>query len=102
MSRSTTHCPRHTADVSVPMHPVASRAAQVLGLGLVLGLAAGAARAQEVEDANGDGVYSLEELRATFPDLSEADFLLLDTDGNAVIDAAELEAGAVAGIFGTL
>lgn len=52
---------------------------------------AGAALAHEM-DADGDGNYTLEEIRSDFPDLTEADYALLDINGDGVVDADEIAA----------
>lgn len=62
-------------------------------LALLTGMGATAALAMEtsVEDANGDGVYSKEELIAAFPELSDENFEMIDANGDGQVDTAELE-----------
>ena len=50
--------------------------------------------AQEM-DADGDGMYSMDEMMAAFPALTEETFTTADTNGDGMIDAEEL-AGAQA------
>ncbi|MFV2034585.1 MAG: EF-hand domain-containing protein [Halocynthiibacter sp.] len=52
---------------------------------------AGTAMAHEM-DADGDGVYSLAELRAEYSDLTDAAYADLDTNHDQVVDADELSA----------
>lgn len=69
-------------------------------LAALLGLGATAAAAETmVEDANGDGVYSMEELIVAFPDLTEETFGTIDGNGDGAIDAAELAAAEEAGVL---
>ena len=58
---------------------------------LALGLAASGAAAQTVvTDTDGNGTYSIEEMKAAYPDLTDATFTEIDVDGSGQIDAAEL------------
>ena len=66
--------------------------ATLLGLGATVAMA-------EVEDANGDGVYSMDELKVTYPDLTEDVFGQLDANGDGALDVEELAAAQVAGIL---
>ena len=55
----------------------------VLTLGTVVALTAGMAFAQtEVEDTDGNGTYSMEELMVAYPDLTEDVYGEVDTDGS--------------------
>ncbi|MDH3264513.1 MAG: EF-hand domain-containing protein [Paracoccaceae bacterium] len=58
---------------------------------------AGAAVAQDVEDTNGDGVYSMDELMVAYPDLTEEVFVTIDANGDGAVDADELAAAQEAG-----
>lgn len=69
-------------------------AAVLIALGLT-----GAAVAQEVVDADGNGTYSMEELMAAYPDLTEDIFVTVDANADGEVDADEL---AVAQAAGTL
>lgn len=68
--------------------------AALLGLGTTV-----AAAETMVEDANGDGVYSMEELVVAFPTLTEDLFGAIDGNGDGAIDAAELAAAEEAGVL---
>ena len=68
-------------------------------LATLLGLGAGVAAAAEIEDANGDGVYSMDEVKAAYPDLTEELFGTLDLNGDGALDAEELAAGETAGLL---
>ncbi len=65
-----------------------------------LGLTTTVAFAQEVQDTDGSGTYSLEELQAAYPDLTEDGFALIDANGDGVVDADELAAAQAAGTLG--
>ncbi len=61
---------------------------------------AGAAIAQDVADTDGDGVYSMEELMAAYPDLTDEVFVLIDANADGAVDADELAAAQEAGTLG--
>jgi hypothetical protein len=61
-------------------------------------LSAGAAFAQAV-DADGNGTYSLAELRAAYPGLSFERFSSADMNGDGAIDDYELRAAEASGLF---
>ncbi|MEX5726765.1 hypothetical protein Ga0609869_000118 [Rhodovulum iodosum] len=64
-------------------------------------LAAGAAFAQtEVADTDGDGVYSMEEIAESYPDLTDDMFAEIDANADGVVDAEELAAAMDAGLLG--
>ncbi|MDA8585238.1 hypothetical protein N9L47_03110 [Rhodobacteraceae bacterium] len=67
-------------------------------LATLLGLGATAAIA-EVQDTDGDGVYSMEEVKATYPDLTEDVFAQLDANGDGALDVEELAVAQSAGIL---
>lgn len=63
-----------------------------------LGLAgAAAAQTVAVPDTDGNGTYSMEELVAVYPDLTEDGFALIDANGDGSVDADELTAAQEAG-----
>lgn len=63
-------------------------------------VAATAAFAQSsVEDSDGDGAYSMEEVMVVYPDLTEDVYALLDTDGDGTVDAEEVAAAEEAGVL---
>ena len=73
---------------------------RTIALAAILGLGAGAALAQTmVEDTDGDGVYSMEELQVAFPDLTEDVFTTVDTNADGAVDADELAAAEEAGVL---
>ena len=59
------------------------------------------AYAQMISDSDGDGVYSLQELQAAFPTLTDRDFVAADTNGDRSIDMKELAAAVGNGTFRT-
>lgn len=70
-----------------------------VALGVLL---AGAATAQEISpaiDVNGDGMYSFPELQTAMPELSDADFTVLDASGDGLLEAAEVAAAVEAGLM---
>lgn len=70
----------------------------VLALGTVSALIAGVAQAQTVvEDTDGNGLYSYEELLVAFPDLTEEVFVAADVDQDGSLSAEELAAAQEAG-----
>ena len=62
-------------------------------LALLTGMGATAAVAMEtaIEDTDGNGVYSQEELVAAFPELTDDTFRKIDANGDGEVDTAELE-----------
>ena len=71
-------------------------------IALAFGLVAGGAVAQTVvTDTDGNGTWSIEEMKAAYPDLTDAQFAAIDVDGNGQIDADELQAAREAGVIGS-
>ncbi len=68
--------------------------AGLLGLGVST-----AAMAAEVEDTDGDGMYSMEELLVAYPALTEELFGTIDGNGDGAVDADELTAAIEAGVL---
>ncbi|MEM7720059.1 MAG: EF-hand domain-containing protein [Pseudomonadota bacterium] len=68
--------------------------AGLLGLGVST-----AALAADVVDADGDGVYSMDELAVAYPGLTEELFTTIDGNGDGAIDDAELTAAVDAGVL---
>ena len=69
-------------------------------LAAILGLGATAAAAQTmVEDADGDGVYSMDELVVAYPALTEDLFGTIDGNGDGAIDPEELAVAEAAGVL---
>jgi len=69
---------------------IAAAAASLAGL-------AGAAVAQEVTDADGNGTFSMEELMAAYPNLTAETFATIDANGDGAVDQDELKAAQEAG-----
>lgn len=70
----------------------------IVTLAAALGLAATAAIAStEVEDTDGDGFFSMEELMVAYPSLAEDIFGQIDTDADGSINEEELSAALEAG-----
>lgn len=55
--------------------------------------------AQAEMDANGDGVFSYEEMLTVYPELSEDVYTSIDVNTDGAIDAAELAAATEAGVL---
>ncbi len=70
-----------------------------LMIAALIGLGASTAAMAAVEDTDGDGVYSMEELMVAYPDLTEEAFGTIDTTGDGTIDEAELAAAVDAGVL---
>ncbi len=68
--------------------------AGLLGLGVST-----AAFAADVEDTDGDGMYSMEELMVAYPTLTEELFGTIDGNGDGAVDEAELAAAVDAGVL---
>lgn len=50
-------------------------------------------------DANEDGVLSLAEVQAVFPDMTEDQFMAIDLNGDGMLEDAEVKAGQEAGLM---
>jgi hypothetical protein len=50
-------------------------------------------------DANEDGVLTLVEVQAVYPDMSEDQFLAVDVNGDGVLEDAEVRAAQEAGLM---
>jgi hypothetical protein len=74
---------------------------KILNIGTVMAvLATTAAFAQTmVEDSDGDGVYSMEELMVVYPALTEDVFGEIDAYEDGAVDAEELAAAQEAGVL---
>ena len=68
--------------------------AGLLGLGVST-----AAMAADVEDTDGDGMYSMEELMVAYPSLTEDLFSTIDGNGDGAVDPDELAAAVEAGVL---
>ena len=52
-----------------------------------------------VSDTDGNGVYSIEELTAAYPDMNAGIFGQMDVDGSGAVDADELQAAREGGLI---
>lgn len=68
--------------------------------GVFLGAASMMAHAA-IEDSDGDGLYSFEEVIAAYPTLTEEAFLELDGDGDGMLTPEEVTAAQAAGVLPT-
>ncbi|MBS0565065.1 MAG: EF-hand domain-containing protein [Proteobacteria bacterium] len=72
----------------------------LIALVLTFGLAGFAAQAQTtVSDTDGNGTYSIEELKAAYPNMTPELFKKIDVDGNGQVDADELQAARENGLL---
>ncbi len=62
-------------------------------------LLASPAFAATPEDSDGNGTYSMEEMVAANPELTEEQFADMDTNGDGAIDAEELQAAIDGGMI---
>ena len=62
-------------------------------------LLASPALAATPEDSDGNGTYSMEEMVAANPELTEEQFADMDTNGDGAIDAEELQAAIDGGMI---
>lgn len=65
----------------------------------MLTFGATAAIAADVEDSDGDGVFSMDELKAAYPDLTDDLFGVVDGNGDGMVDPDELAAALDAGLL---
>ena len=71
----------------------------LIGLG-ALAQSAVASSEETVEiDANGDGLMTIEEVRAVYPEMSAEVFSEIDANGDGAIDDAEMVAGQENGLI---
>lgn len=72
----------------------------LIAFALTLGLSVVSAQAQTtVSDTDGNGVFSIEELTAAYPDMNAGLFGQIDVDGSGAIDADELQAAREGGLI---
>jgi len=55
--------------------------------------------ASDIADVDGNGLWSMEELQAAYPDLTEETFAQIDTSGDGQVDMAEYDAAVAAGLL---
>ncbi len=71
----------------------------VLGLGALANSAIAMGEAVAELDANGDGMLSVSEVQAAYPDISAETFSAVDTNSDGALDGAELTAGQEQGLL---
>jgi hypothetical protein len=71
----------------------------VLFLTAVMAVSAVQASAATVEDADGNGSYSMEEMAAAYPDLTEEAFADIDADQSGDVSGEELAAAMEGGLL---
>jgi hypothetical protein len=71
----------------------------VLFLAAVMAVSAVQASAATVEDADGNGSYSMEEMTAAYPDLTDEAFADIDADQSGEVSAEELAAAMEGGLL---
>ena len=69
----------------------------VLALGAIAAFAAAANAQTVVTDTDGNGTYSMEEMTAAYPDMTEEVFASVDANADGAVDADELAAAQEAG-----
>jgi opacity protein-like surface antigen len=62
-------------------------------------LVAGPALAQDAMDTNADGMYSMEELMAAFPEMTPETFATADVNADGTLDAEELAQAQADGLI---
>jgi hypothetical protein len=72
--------------------------ATVVGLGAVAAYAQDAA-APTIEDTDGNGTWSVDELRVAYPDLTDEGFVSIDANADGAVDQAELAAALADGLL---
>ena len=73
---------------------------RVVLMSAILALFGGMAVAQNTpEDTDGDGLYSMDEMKAAFPDVTEEVLVQIDLNEDGSIDAEELAVAQTAGLL---
>ena len=73
---------------------------RLFGITVTCAVLVGTAWAQTmVEDTDGDGVYSMEEMRAAYPDVSDDVLVQIDVNEDGAIDEDELAAAIAVGVL---
>ena len=73
---------------------------RLFGITIACAMLAGAVWAQTmVEDTDGDGVYSMDEMRAAYPDVSDDVLVQIDVNEDGAIDDDELAAAIAVGVL---
>ncbi len=71
----------------------------LLGLGALANSAIAMGEKAVEVDANGDGVMTVDELQAVYPDITAQTFAQLDTNNDGMLDDAEMVAGQESGLL---
>jgi hypothetical protein len=71
----------------------------MIALGLIAGMSAPALAQDLPVDTDANGAWSMEELKATYPNLTEEVFAAMDTNADGQIDVAEYEAAMGANLL---
>jgi len=71
----------------------------VLGLGMLANSAIAMGEAVAELDANGDGMLSVSEVQAAYPEISAETFSEVDSNGDGALDDSELIAGQEQGLL---
>ncbi|MBT8417670.1 MAG: EF-hand domain-containing protein [Silicimonas sp.] len=74
---------------------------KLMNIATALAVFAGTAAVAQtmVEDTDGDGAYSMEELMVVYPEITEDVFAVVDTNADGAVDAEELAAAEEAGVL---
>ena len=70
-----------------------------IAIAIWLGALAQSAAAMTEIDANGDGLMTIEEVRAVFPEITAETFSAVDVNGDGALDDAEMVAGQEQGLI---
>ena len=70
-----------------------------IAIAIGLGALAQSAAAMTEIDANGDGLMTIEEVRAVFPEITAETFSAVDVNGDGALDDAEMVAGQEQGLI---
>ncbi len=62
-------------------------------------MSASAAFAQLAADANGDGVLTIDEVQAAYPDITAESFSTMDLNADGALDEAEVQSAQEAGLM---
>lgn len=60
---------------------------------------AGASFAAALIDNNGDGILTLDEVKAAFPEIKAEEFSIMDVNSDGVLDTSEVSAAQDAGLM---
>lgn len=73
----------------------------VIQAATIIALSATAISAQSEIDTDGDGLLSYNELLAAHPDMTEENFVAIDTNADGAVDADEMKVAGDAGLLPT-